>query len=49
MQATGLLDKDGHGKSCIYLEHKATGKRTVIHERNGTVQFDIQVPRGKGG
>ena len=43
------LDKDNQGKSCSCLERKATGMRTVIHERNGTFQFDIQVPRGKGG
>ena len=36
-------------RSCSYVEYKPTGQNTVIHERNGTFQFNIQVPRGKGG
>ena len=39
-----VLDQDDQGRSCSYLEHKRTGKKTVIHERNGAFQFDINVP-----
>ena len=42
------FDRDDNGKPCSYVEHKASGKRTDIHERNGTFQFDIRVPKGNG-
>ena len=42
------FDRDSNGKPCRNVEHKATGKRTAIHERNGTFQFDIKVPKGDG-
>ena len=34
---------------CSYVEYKPTGQKTAIYERNGTFQFSIKVPRGKGG
>ena len=42
------FDRDDKGKPCSYVEHKASGKKTRIHERNGTFQFDIRVPKGDG-
>ena len=36
-----------HGNR-VDLECKATGVKTAIHERRGTFQFDIKVPKGKG-
>ena len=44
-----VFDKDGEARCISYLEGKATGVKTVIHERSGTYQFDIEVPRGRGG
>ena len=41
-----VLDRDGQGRSCSYLEHKATGHRTVVNEVRGTFQFNIRVPKG---
>ena len=43
-----VLDRDKSGRSCSYLEHKATGKKTKIYERNGNFQFELKVPRGTG-
>ena len=40
------LDRDEQGRSCSYLEHKATGHRTVVNEVRGTFQFNIRVPKG---
>ena len=40
-----VLDKGSDGKCISYLECKAAKIRTAIHERNGTYQFDIKVPR----
>ena len=42
-----VLDKDVNGKCISYLERKATGKRTAIHERNGAFQLNITIPKGK--
>ena len=42
------FDRDANGKPCSYVEHKASGKRTTIHERNGAFQFDTRVPKGDG-
>ena len=42
-----VLDRDGQGRSCSYLEHKATGHRTVVNEVRGTFQFNIRVPKGR--
>ena len=44
-----VFDEDEQGRSCSYVEYKPAGQKTVIHERNGTSQFNIQVPKGKGG
>ena len=44
-----VFDKDPNGRSPSYLECKATGVKTAIQERGGTFQFDIKVPKGKGG
>ena len=45
---TGVVfDRDEHGNSLSYLEHKATGRKTVIYDRSGNYQFDIAVPRGR--
>ena len=44
-----VFDEDEQGRSCSYVEYKPTGQKTVIHERNGTFQFSIKVPKGKGG
>ena len=44
-----VFDLDANGRSISYLECKANGVKTAIHERNGTFQFDIRVPKGKGG
>ena len=44
-----VFDKNAEGRCISYLERKATGVKTAIHERNGTYQFDIKVPKGKGG
>ena len=30
-----------------YIQHKATGAKTVIEDRNGAFVFDIWVPRGE--
>ena len=43
-----VLGRDDQGRSCSYLERKASGQKTVIHERNGAFQLDIRIPRGKG-
>ena len=40
--------KDANGKCISYLECKATKVKTATHERNGTYQFDIKVPKGRG-
>ena len=42
------FDRDDQGKPCSFIEHKATGKRTSILERNGAFQFDVRVPKGNG-
>ena len=44
-----VFDKDREGRCISYLECMATGVKTAIHERNGTYQFDIKVPKGRGG
>ena len=44
-----VFDEDECGRSCSCVEYKPTGQKTVIHERNGTSQFNIKVPKGKGG
>ena len=44
-----VFDDGEYGRSCSYVEYKPTGQKTVIHERNGTFQFDIIAPKGKGG
>ena len=44
-----VLDRDNEGKPCSYVLHKASGHKTVIHERNGTFQFDLKIPRGPKG
>ena len=44
-----VFDKGSSGKCISYLECKATGVETATHERNGTFQFDIKVPKGRGG
>ena len=44
-----VFDKDANGKCISYLECKATQIKTAIRERNGTYQFDIKVPKGRGG
>ena len=44
-----VFDVDANGRSISYIECKANGIRTAIQERNGTFQFDIRVPKGKGG
>ena len=41
-----VLGRDEQGRSCSYLEHKATGHRTAVKEKGGTFQFNIRVPRG---
>ena len=43
-----VFDKGSDGKCCSYVEHKASGHKTVIHERNGKFQFDLKIPKGKG-
>eukprot|EP00959_Pyramimonas_sp_CCMP1952_P461238 9481258-Pyramimonas_sp.AAC.3 len=43
-----VFDQNSNGKSISHVEHKATGKRTAIYERNGTFQFNIVVPKGPG-
>ena len=40
------FDKDGEGRCINYLECKAAGVKTAIHDRNGTYQLDINVPKG---
>ena len=40
-----VLDREIKGKPCSEVEHEATGERTVIHERNGTFQFNVRVPK----
>ena len=42
-----VFDKDSNGKCCSYVEHKPTGHKTNIHERNGKFQFDLKIPKGK--
>ena len=42
------FDRDDDGKPCSFIEHEATGKRTSIHERNGSFQVDVRVPKGNG-
>ena len=41
------LDRGSEGKPSSYVLHKATGHNTMIHEGNGTFQFDLKAPRGK--
>eukprot|EP00959_Pyramimonas_sp_CCMP1952_P226732 4740727-Pyramimonas_sp.AAC.1 len=41
-----VFDKDPNGKSLSHIMNKATGKLTAIHEKNGTFQFNITVPKG---
>ena len=43
-----VFDRDPNGRSCSHVGHKSTGKRTTIHERNGTFQFNIVVPKPSG-
>ena len=43
-----VFDKGSDGKCCSYVEHKPTGHKTTIHERNGKFQFDFKTPKGKG-
>ena len=40
------LDRDNEGRPCSYVLHKASGHKTTIHERNGTFQFDLKIPKG---
>ena len=40
--------KGSDGKCCSYVEHKASGHKTLIHERNGKFQFDLKILKGKG-
>ena len=35
------------GRGCSYIEHKAAGLKTAVHERNGAFQFNITIPKGK--
>ena len=44
-----VFDEDANGNCLSFLECKATKVKTAIKERNGTYQFDIRVPKGKGG
>ena len=44
-----VFDEDANGNCISFLECKATNVKTAIKERNGTYQFDIRVPKGKGG
>ena len=44
-----IFDVDANGRSISYLECKTNGTKTAIHERNGTFQYDIRVPKGRGG
>ena len=43
-----VFDKGPDGKCCSYVEHKPSGHRTNIYDRNGKFQFDLKIPRGKG-
>ena len=43
-----VFDKGADGKCCSYVEHRASGRKIVIHERNGKFQFDLKIPKGKG-
>ena len=43
-----VFDKGPDGKCCSYVEHKPTGHKTAIHERDGKFQFDLKIPKGKG-
>ena len=42
-----VFDEDANGKCCSYLENKRSGKRTAIHDNNGSFQFTIRVPKGE--
>ena len=44
-----VFDEDSNGNYNSFLECKATKVKTAIRERNGTYQFDIKVPKGRGG
>ena len=44
-----VFDEDSNGNCISFLECKATNVKTAIKERNGTCQFDIRVPKGRGG
>ena len=44
-----VFDEDVNGNCISFLECKATKVKTAIWERNGTYQFDIKVPKGRGG
>ena len=41
-----VLDRDEQGRSCSYLDHKATGHRTAVSEKGGTFQFNVRIPKG---
>eukprot|EP00959_Pyramimonas_sp_CCMP1952_P185533 3879288-Pyramimonas_sp.AAC.1 len=41
-----VFDKDLSGRSLSHIMNKAAGKCTTIHEKNGTFQFNIMVPKG---
>ena len=43
-----VFDEDVNGKSCSYVEHKKTGRMTIIHDNGGNFQFTIKVPKGEG-
>ena len=43
-----VLDRDEQGRSCSYIEHKSSGQKTAVHEKNGAFQFNIIIPKGKG-
>lgn len=43
------FDMDKQGRYCGYVECEPTGQTTSIYEKNGTFQFNIQVPKGNGG
>ena len=41
-----MLDRDCEGRPCSCVLRKAAGHRTVIHERHGGFQFDLEMLRG---
>eukprot|EP00959_Pyramimonas_sp_CCMP1952_P122061 2551530-Pyramimonas_sp.AAC.1 len=41
-----VFDKDLNGRSLSHIMNKATGRCATIHEKSGTFQFNIMVPKG---